>query len=156
MLERERQGRGAVGEKGHSLWVQGLVHQLFWLLLLQNKQAQNVTAKTVPVCGHRVGTEQGQLGRCEVGGWAAAGWDHPGGCRSRVWQLRPRSPGCWLHASRGRFWLPHSVASGFRFYKLPKQDRTGPSNIPRGVTAQPRGRSGGARPGETRVCGGRS
>lgn len=33
MLEKDRE-EGAVGEKGHSPWVQGLVHQLCWLLLL--------------------------------------------------------------------------------------------------------------------------
>lgn len=112
MLEKDRE-EGVVGGKGHSSWVQGLVHQLFWLLLLQNKQAQNVIVKTVLFCGLRIGTEQGQLRRCEVGGWAAAGWGHPGVCHSRVWQLRPRQ-GCqlpWLcQASQGHFWIPHRVA----------------------------------------------
>lgn len=92
-----------------------LAPSLPFLLPLRCRKPKMSQQKPTLLCWWRAGAEQGQLGRCDVGGSAAAGWGRLGVSRLRVRQLRPPS-GCWLRhlhrPLRGHRPLAQAMAPG--------------------------------------------
>lgn len=92
-----------------------LAPSLPFLLPLRCRKPKMSQQKPPLLCWWRAGAEQGQLGRCDVGGSAAAGWGRLGVSRLRVRQLRPPS-GCWLRhlhrPLRGHRPLAQAMAPG--------------------------------------------